>query len=102
MEHFSDFEGSNILVDGEVFLLNDKDIGGGEHVRHPLHFESDAIVAVLLKDKESEGVICGEVIDDLVVALALQLAKQYLLFHTQKHPEVGEVALECGDILPVD
>jgi len=24
------------------------------------------------------------------------------MFHTQKHPEVSEVALECGDILLVD
>ena len=102
MEHFGDFEGSDILVDSEVLLLDDEDIGGGEHVWDPFHFKADAVIIGFLEDQKPEGVVCGEVIDHLVVALALQFREQQLLFHTQKHPEVSEVALECGDILLVD
>jgi len=102
LEHFGNFESSNILVDCEVLLLDDEDISGGEHVWDPFHFKSDTVIISFLDNHKSEGVICGEVIDDLVVALALQFIEQHLLFHTQKHPEVSKVALECGDILLVD
>lgn len=71
MEHLCDLECSDIFVNAEVVALDDEDVGGGEHVRHPFHFQPDVFVVGLLHDDESEGEVRGKVGDDLAVAFTL-------------------------------
>ena len=92
----------DVLVEAEVVALDDEDVGGGQHIARPLHFQFHFLLCDLLHYHKTERVVTGEVGDDLVVAFPLQLGQELALLEAQEHPEAGEIPLEGGEVLLVD
>jgi len=72
LQHFCHFEGSDVLVDVEVILLDEQDVGGGEHVAHPLRLHPHFAFLRLLQQQEAQRVIAGEGSHEVAIALAGQ------------------------------